>query len=240
MRMAMLHFSVVAVLVTVILGDSTCIAQAPPTIQAELRKYGVPVTQLALQSALKDNRPEIRGLAAAELAEMKDVTSVPLIVKALEAEKDQLVKFNMATALVSLNSPAGTKALLHTCDDASVPAGRRLDAASRLVDAGDLSCLPSVENILRKTTDPSNKVSALLLLARVKVVPASLVPRIHDTLLASLQDPDSAVRGYTSQCIAALGDKAAAPSLKTAIANESDESTRERMEESQKSLESRP
>jgi hypothetical protein len=77
--------------------------------------------------------------------------------------------------------------------------------------------------------------SALHMLARVKVIPASLVPRIHNALLVSLQDPDSAVRQYAGQWIAALVDNAAAPNLETAITNESDELVRH-MEESLETL----
>jgi HEAT repeat protein len=218
-----------------------CIAgQAPPTIEAELSKYGVPLTQRGLQSALKDNRPDVRGLAASELGSTKDTASVPLIVKALEEEKDPRVKFDMASALVLLNSQIGKRMLSHICNEASLPEERRLDAASRLVDAGDINCLSSVENILQKPTNSSNKINALLILARVKVIPASLVPTIHNTLLASLRDPDSAVRQYASECVAALDDKAAASSLRTAIENESEAMTRQRMEESLKALESKP
>jgi HEAT repeat protein len=239
MRIAMLRLLVFAALVSVFPRNRTCSAQAPPTIEQELNKYRVPVTQLGLQSALKDHRPEVRGLAAGELAEMKDTSSVPLIVKALKVEKDPLVKFNMATALISLNSHAGNRALLSICDEASLPEESRLGAASRLVDAGDFNCLSSVENILRTTTNSSNKVSALMILTRVKAMPASLTPRVHNTLLASLQDPVSAVRQYASECIANLGDKTAIPNLQAAIANEPDELTRKRMEESLKTLESK-
>jgi HEAT repeat protein len=238
MRIGTLRLLLFVVLVSAVPRDRTCVAQAPPTIEAELSKYGVPVTQLGLQSALKDHRPQVRGLAASKLAAMKFTASVPLIVKALEGEKYPLVKFNMAAALVSLNSQVGNRALLHICDEASLPEGLRLDAASRLIDVGDYGCLPSVDNILRKATDPSIKTAALLDLARVKVIPAAVAPRIHNTLLASLQDPVSAVRQFASECIATLGDKAAAPNLQTAIANESDEMTRAHMEESLRALES--
>lgn len=79
---------------------------------------------------------------------------------------------------------------------------------------------------------------ALLDLARVKVIPAALAPRIHNTLIASLRDPVPAVRQYASECIATLGDKTAARNLQTAIGNELDEMTRARMEEALKALES--
>ena len=145
----------------------------------------------------------------------------------------------MAIALVSLNSQVGNRVLLHVCDETSLAEGLRLRAASSLIDSGDSRCLSSVENILRKTTDPSIKTAALLDLARVRrLIPAALAPRIHNTLLASLQDPLSAVRQYASECIATLGDKTAAPDLQTAIANESDELTRAHMEEALRALES--
>ncbi len=238
MRTATFHLLVLAALVSAVHRDRACFAQAPPTIEAELSKYGVPVTQPGLQLALRDHRPEVRGLAASKLAAMKDSASVPLIVKALEEEKYPTVKFNMATALISLNSQVGDRALLHICDDASLPEGLRLDAASRLIDAGDYNCLSSVENILRKTADPSIKTAALLDLARVKFIPAAFALRIHNTLVARLQDPVAAVRQFASECIATLGDKAAAPNLQTAIAKESDEMTRAHMEVSLRALES--
>jgi hypothetical protein len=217
-----------------------CDAQAPPTIGAELKRYGISLTQPALQAALKDKRSEVRSLAASELGEMKDRASAPLIERALEDEKDPVVKFNMATSLLSLDSPVGRRALLDMCEDGSLPEARRLDAASRLVNAGDLNCVSSVGSILQKTADPSNKVSALLILARVKPVSSSLVQEIHGALLASLQDPNSAVRQYASECIAALGDKAALPNLQTAIADEADKSVREHMEGNLEALGRKP
>jgi HEAT repeat protein len=214
-----------------------CAAQAPPTIQAELRKYGVPETEVGLQLALGDSRPVVRSLAAGELASKREASSVPLIATALAKEDDPLARFNLASALVVLGSRLGNRALTQICDETSQPADRRLDAASRLLDAGDSSCAPSVEMILRSATVASIRVSALLYLARVKVLSAALAMRIHRTLEASLQDPTAVVRGYASECISALGDQAATSDLRVAIEKEPDEETREEMEKSLKSLE---
>ena len=82
-----------------------CDAQAPPTVESELRRYRIPTTQQGLQAALKDGRPEVRGLAASELASLKSTPSIPLIAEALEREKDQQARFNIASALVWLSSP---------------------------------------------------------------------------------------------------------------------------------------
>ena len=240
MHIAMPFLLFLTLLVTPLPRAGTNGTQAPPTIEAELGKYGVPVTQPALQAALKDKRPEVRSLAAGELAEMRDGESTPLIVQALEREEDPLVRFNMAASLLSLDSSVGKRALLHICNNASLPVDRRLEAASRLVNVGNFDCLSSVESILRKTTEASIKVFALQILAKVKVTRASLAPEIHNTLLLSLQDHNSAVRQNASECIAALDDKAAAASLRAAIATEPDDLTKARMEESLKSLENRP
>lgn len=94
---------------------------------------------------------------------MKDGTSTPMIVTALETEQDPLVRFNMAASLLSLDSSVGKRALLHICNNASLPVDRRLEAASRLVDVGNFDCLSPVESLLRKTTEASIKVSALLI-----------------------------------------------------------------------------
>lgn len=72
------------------------------------------------------------------------------------------------------------------------------------------------------------------------MIPPSLAPRIHSTLIVSLQDHDSAVRQAASECIAALSDKAAAASLRAAITTEPDDLTKSRMQESLKSLENKP
>ena len=232
MRRAILPVFGLAVLASGLLGGFRCVAQAPPTIEAELARYGVPLTPESLHSALTDRRAAVRGLAASELAEMRDAASVPLIAKALEEEKNAQVKFNMAAALLSFHSAAGAEVLSHVCNDKSEPEGHRLDAASRLVDSGDFQCLSSVLDILQETTDSSVKGSALLIIAHVKPVPASLIASVHVALVTSLQDNNSAVRYDASKCIAAVGDKAAIPNLQAAIANESDESTRKFMEES--------
>lgn len=213
------------------------LAQAPPTIDAELRKYGIVATQPSLRSALRDERPNVRGLAAGQLASMNDTASIPLIENALQIEKDSMIRFDFASALLSLHSQVGNKTLLSICADKSLSQEHRLDAASRLVDAGDPGCLSSVGTILRQASDSANKASALLILTRVKPIPVSLLPEIHNSLRASLRDPDSAVRQYSSQCIAALGDKSAKPDLQAAIAKEPDKLTRQRMEESLQALE---
>jgi len=236
MRVTMIHLFLLTVLMlTISFVWST--AQAPPTVEQELRKYGIPIRRSDLQSALSDNRPVVRGLAASELAEMKDVESVSLIVAALDNEGDPKVRFNMASALVRLGSQVGNQELTHICDDATSPDDHRLNAAHSLVVVGDYSCLSSIQSIMRTTTNSGVKVFALQTLARVKVIPASLAPAIHSELLASLQYPDSSVRLYASKCIASLGDKAAAPNLRAAIARERDRPTRKQMEESLSMLE---
>jgi HEAT repeat protein len=240
MRVAMIHLLVLAVLVSVVPCSRICVAQAPPTIEEELNKYGVPLTLASLRAALKDRRAVVRHLAAFELAMMRDTESVPLIVGALEAEKDENARFNMAAALVLLHSQVGNTELLRFCDDASVREDTRLNAALRLVEAGDLSCLSSVENILSQTSLLSMRIWALQILRQAKVIPASLLPRVHRSLLASLQDPDSDVRFEASRCIAAIGDKNAAPSLRTAIGKESDAQARAQMEKALEALERLP
>jgi HEAT repeat protein len=230
MRRSINHLVRATILAHVIASAITSIAQAPPTIEAALHKYGVSTTRLALQSALTDNRPEVRSLAAGELAEMKDSASIPLMVEVLQQEKDTLVRLNMAGSLLSLGSPVGKRVLLNLCNDTLLSESRRLEAGSRLVDVGDTGCLSSVESILAKTGDAPIKVSALLVLARVKVVPGSLAATTHQLLVKTLQDGSSTVRQYSSECLVALGDKAASPNLKAAIGVESDPLTKQHME----------
>jgi HEAT repeat protein len=214
-----------------------CAAQGPPTIEAELSRYGIPLTESGLRAALRDPRPQVRSLAAGELSERKDVQSLVAIEQALKAEKQLLVRFNMASALVTLKSDLGKNTLLQICEDSSVPEGLRLQAASRLLDVDDDRCVPQVAAMLRTTRDPSSKASALLALSRAGTLPESQIGSIHPELVSNLRDPNPAIRQYAGECIAAIDDQAAAPELKTAIAIESDPTTKDRMENSLKALE---
>ena len=214
--------------------------QAPPSVEAELLRHGIPLKQLSLQSALKDPRPEVRSLAAAELASRKDGASAPAIIAALGKERVALVAFNMASSLLELDPSVGSKYLARECNDTSRSDDLRLQAASRLVDVQNNSCTSIVESILQNTMDVSRKVSALLILARTQPVTPSFVTRLHPTLVVNLRDPDPAVRGYASRCIAAINDKSAAQDLENAIANERDSKTREQMKGALASMGSHP
>ena len=211
-----------------------CLAQErPPTTGEVLTRYGIPLTSESLRAALRDSRSEVRGLAAGELAEMKDTSSLPLILHAMEEEKDANARFNMAASLLALHSPAGNAMLAVVCNDRSQPdEGRRLDAASRLVDAADFQCLPSVLDILEASTDSAVESSALLVIAHAKPIPSSLAERVHTACLAALHDRNPAVRGYASRCFVALGDKTAIRELESALAVEADEPARKEMERS--------
>jgi HEAT repeat protein len=179
-------------------------------------------------------------LAAGELAELKDEPSIPLIEKAMKAEQDPQVKFNMATSLLSLNSRAGVGALSAICADTSLRQDLRLDAASKLAERGDYSCLSATAAILRTATVPAMKIYALEIIARVKALPASVAPEIHQALLKSLRDQYPPVRRAAARCIAGIKDKPAAPDLRAAISMETDEPTRTHMQESLSVLESAP
>jgi HEAT repeat protein len=196
----------------------------------ELHKYGI--SQGSLRAALRDPRPQVRSLAAGEIAQKRDFDSIAAIEQVLKIEKNGLARFNMASALVELKSSVGNDALGHICEDASVSDGLRLQAASRLMDANDERCLTQVANILKESREPSGKISALLTLSKAGSRSQSLTSSIHPTLISNLKDIDPAVRQYAGQCIAAMNDQAAVPYLKTAIKNESDPLTKDRMQNS--------
>jgi HEAT repeat protein len=215
-------------------------AQAPPTPESVLSKYGIPLTQQGLQAALKDRRPEVRGLAASELGNLRETASASLIEAAMAKEKNPNARFNMATALLRLGSEKGNIELERVCLDESGPMDHRLATAERLTDAGDFSCLPLLISILRESTDAGFKSSALLAISRIRPAPPSKYREIHDALLTNLQDPNSAVRIYAAEAIAGTKEKAAAPGLRAAIAAEQDASSREKMTSSLEALEGNP
>lgn len=227
----------ICTLLSVVFGAVTLAAQAPPTIEAQLSKYGVPLTQGGLRTALRDPRPQVRSLAAGELAERQDVQSRPAIEQALRTESNLLVRFNLASALLELKSDSGNNVLTQICEDSSVAEDLRLQAISRLIDADDDHCLPQLVAILRNTKDTSSKISALLMLSKVEPVPNSLIRRIHPSLLSGLRDTNPAVREYTSQTIAAINDQAAAIPLRAAIEREPDRVIKDHMQHSLEVLE---
>ena len=82
----------------------------PPPVETfadGLTRRNIPLTEPDLIAALKNPDPEIRSLAAAQLAEMKVTDALPQIVRAAQDERDIRTQVNIAAAATWLGSDQG-------------------------------------------------------------------------------------------------------------------------------------
>jgi HEAT repeat protein len=216
------------------------LAQAPPTGEQVLASKGISTSSLtSLRQALQDPRPDVRGLAAGELADKKDKESIPLIKQVLAKASSAEEKQNLAQALITLGDPEGNAALKKVCEDETVREDSRIIAASSLVDAGDPGCLDVVVKILTSTDSDAIKQSTMYLLKRGPSVRADLLPDLQQGLEKALKDEVPGNRQLASECLAKFKMNSAIDSLKIAIAIEKDPDIRSQMEENLRKLESK-
>lgn len=212
--------------------------QAPPTFEQALAGYGVPLTRPALLQALKDRRPEVRGLAASELAQMRDTQAVPEIREALASETSEQERLALASALLTLGDSDGEKYLAKACSSSEESWFDRMYAASQLLRARKL-CVASVLKI-----DPGDAVNEtmtmLYYLKQANAIRPVLDSEVHRALIGALRSTSAFDRGLAAQCAAELGDKAAVPDLRRALKAESDPLAKAAIQQSVAKLEGYP
>ena len=196
-----------------------------------LRQHNISLTKDALLAALRNDDPEVRGLAAGQLADERANDVIPAIAAALEAERVRVARVNIATALIELGDERGTRALRQDCDDTSLNMHDRLLSASQLRSFHDESCWKTVMEAA-KSRDSSVRSSALTMIPYFKTSPE--LSRAF--LLNGLLDQDLSVRMVASSGLINLGDVAAIPALEAAIAAETNPMLRRTMEQGVKFL----
>lgn len=196
-----------------------------------LKQHNIPLTKDALLTALRNEDPEVRGLAAFELADERTSDVIPAIAAALEAERARVARVNIASALIELGDERGTRALRQDCDDTSLNMQDRLTAASQLHIWHDESCWKTVVEAAQ-SRDSSERVSALTMIPYFKTVPELS----RALLLNGLRDQDLSVRMVASSGLINLGHAAAIPALEDALAAETNPMLRRTMEQGVKSL----
>lgn len=205
-------------------------AQAPPTIEQALASRGISSSVTSLRQALQDPRPDVRTLAANELAEKGDKEAIPLIRQALAKASSALEKQNFAQALITLGDPEGKSDMKSVCSDQTVQPDFRLLAASQLLDAGDNSCIDSVVELLSSTDNHVVRQGAMEFLRRSQSVPSNLLPDLEKGLVRALQDEIPSNRRSASERIAQFKIVNARDSLRKAISGETDSAARQQME----------
>ncbi len=211
-------------------------AEAPPTFTQELARLGVSLNKPSLLLALKDARPEVRGLAAAELAEMKEVDALPDILRAANDERDEQTQVNIAAAATWLGSTEGMSLLGRMCQNASLSALTRQSAASTLFDAGRYECYPGVAAMMLPASSADERIGAMYLLTQLRGRTKEQTEEVLRLTLRMLAEPDLRLRLEASQGLRFLGSPAAIAPLREAILREPEEVVRHEMQTALASL----
>ena len=104
----------------------------PPPVETfadGLTRRNIPLTEPELLAALKNPDPEIRSLAAAQLAASDDHPALKYMITAFQDERDPQVQVNIAGAASWLGSNIAIQQLKNICRDVNQPSTARLDAA---------------------------------------------------------------------------------------------------------------
>ncbi|MGA1981253.1 MAG: HEAT repeat domain-containing protein [Acidobacteriaceae bacterium] len=206
----------------------------PPveTFADGLTRHHIPLTETALIAALANSDPEVRSLAAAQLAAMDDHQALPAIIDALEAESDIQVQVNLAGAATWLDSRRALEKLQQLCQNQNVPATARLDAA-RYVSNKDLpTCFSVVEQVEQSAQDADIRILAL----EAAVNYRGQADRAQALAISALGDLDPTVRIAAVEALQALHATGAVDTLARALPTEGDITVREHMREAIRAL----
>ncbi len=206
----------------------------PPveTFADGLTRHHIDLTETALLAALANPDPEVRSLAAAQLAAMDDRPALPAIIDALEAESDLQVQVNLAGAATWLDSRRALDKLQQLCQNLNVPATTRLDAA-RYVSNKDLpTCFSAVEQVEQSARHADLRILALQSAANYRGQGA----RAQALAVSALTDMDPTVRIAAAQTLQSLRATGAADTLRRALLAEGDDTVREYLREAIRAL----
>jgi HEAT repeat protein len=112
-----------------------------PTLDEQLRDFHIGVTGPDLRDALRNDIPEVRGLAADKLAEIDEPDAIKYIEVALVQETVPRIAVEMAFALARMKDTKGIEVLTHMCNDTSLNSLARMKASRYVVALRRLTCL---------------------------------------------------------------------------------------------------
>jgi HEAT repeat protein len=214
-----------------IFAFATCVYASPPeTFANALKRLNVEVNQESLIQALSDPRKEVRGLAAAELAEMKLTDALPQILKAAQSEMDPFTKVNIAAAATWLGSDDALQMLKGICADRTVPAYVRIDAALNVFYKQDHSCFPSVADIMNHSSEASDRLIALNLASQIRPKTEDEERAVFASALDALADHDIPLRLEACEVFRWIGDTNAIEPIQNALRSELEGLVRVQME----------
>jgi HEAT repeat protein len=202
----------------------------PPPVETfadGLTRRNIPLAEPDLLAALKNPDPEIRSLAAAQLAASDDHSALKYMITAFQDERDPQVQVNIAGAATWLGSNIAIEQLKNICRDVNQPSTARLDAARYISNKQLPDCFSAVREIARNDQDSS---------IRVLAITAALSYRnqsdgTQQIAIQALNDIDPTVRVTAADALRSLRATDAIPALKNCLQSEGDETAREHLRE---------
>jgi HEAT repeat protein len=214
--------------VLALVGSGVC--QAPETFSQALSRRGIDLTKPSLIGALQNPDKEVRGLAAAELAEQKATDSLPEILRAVAAELDERTKMNIAAAATWLGSSEGLRLLKEMCLDTTLDFSVRQNAARNVFDKGDHACFRAVADMMLPSASPDSRIGALYLLSQLHDKTEEEAVVVLHLAVGMLTDADLRVRMESCEGLRWLNMPEAIAPLHNALAKEREDIVRQRME----------
>jgi len=173
----------------------------------------IPVLQRVLR---EDAVPSVRRTAAWALGELEAEPAVPALTTALRQDKDASVREMCAWALGNIETKSASADLL-TAARGDADASVRETAVWALGNSEDASVAAGIGQLLATEKDTRGRRTAAWALGQLELDHA---PK---GLIDALSDADAGVRTRSAWALSEIGDQAALPALRTALARETDE-----------------
>jgi HEAT repeat protein len=202
----------------------------PPPVETfadGLTRHNIPLTELDLLAALKSPDPEVRSLAAAQLAAADDHAALKYMITAFQDERDPQTQVNIAGAATWLGSNIAIEQLKTICRDVNQPSTARLDAARYISNKQLSDCFPAVREIARNDQDAT--VRGLAITAAINYRGQS--DGAERIAVQALNDLDPTVRVTAADSLRYLRATDAIPALQNSMQSEGDEIAREHLRE---------
>lgn len=232
-RLQMKSRFVAAILVSLLTPLVLCSGQAPPTIEETLSREGVGLSNEALLASLKSPKAEVRGMAAVLLAQRGYKSAIPAMNAALEEESDPTGRLNLASALDRLGQHSGLSALETLCNDQTLPADLRMNAAKKSLAHGGGTCAAAATEVLSASDNPASQLSALNYFLDGRL-PASTMEAYSSDLIKgmhrALDSEVAAVRRGSAECIGRFKLSSERSHLLTVMRMESDSNAKAAMQ----------
>ena len=204
-------------------------SSAPETIEHALKRHNIEISKGSLIEALSNPDKEVRGLAAAELAELKMTDSLTDILRAAETELDPQTKINIAAAATWMDSPEGLNILKNICSNSGVSPLFRIEAARNVFFKHDHSCFSTLVDSVN-SPDPDTRIQAISVASQISPKTHQEAPQILSMAIQALTDQDLRIRLQASEALRWMNDPASIVPLRTAIENEREQVVQSQMQ----------